>query len=180
MKPKVFSSQAFVLGKKNFSDTDKIITLFTRDYGKVYVIAKGIRKLSSRKRGSVEYFNHIKFSAFSGKNFDILSEVESLTEFAELKSNLRKSTLAYYILELVEKFTREEESPELFDLVLGYLEKVNNQKNLKEIRYDFVYDILVIMGFWQKGKPLKNPDKVIENVLEREIVSKRVGKIILS
>jgi len=60
---KNYSSKGIVLAKRNFSETDRIIVLYTKNLGKISLIAKGVRKLKSRKRGSLEVFNLISFSA---------------------------------------------------------------------------------------------------------------------
>jgi len=52
-----YKAEGIILKRINFSEADKILTIFTKRHGKVRAIAKGVRRLTSRKAGSVELFN---------------------------------------------------------------------------------------------------------------------------
>lgn len=181
MKPKIFSSKAIVLAKQNYSETDRIITFLTFDYGKITVIAKGVRKTKSKK-ASVDVFSKIKFQAARGRNLDILSEAEIINQYSQIRLSLKRSSLAYYYMELINKIAQAEEiNRELYDLTVRYLVNLNDgDGKLKVLRKEFVHDLFVLMGFWRQGMNMNNLDSIVENVLEREITSKRVGEIVLS
>jgi DNA repair protein RecO (recombination protein O) len=180
MVPRRYSSEAVILARRNFSEADRILTVYTKHYGKLTLIAKGVRKPKSRKRGSVEVFSHIKFSAARGKNLDIVTEVEPVDTFEEIRDTLKKASVAYYIVEAVNKLTQEgEENKELFTLLVDYLNKLKASKSLKQLRLNFILKLLTNLGYWPKGKKLENPDEVIEDIIERELNSKRIGRKIL-
>jgi len=67
VKQKTYSSEGIILSRKNYGEADRILTVFSKNYGKVTLLAKGIRKLISKKRGHLEIFSEVKFSAVSGK-----------------------------------------------------------------------------------------------------------------
>ena len=90
MIPRNYSTEAIVLRTRDNKDADKIITLFTRDFGKQTVIAKGIKKLSSRKRGNLEVFNEVKTSVVNTKGMGIITEVQLLNSFENVRSSLQK------------------------------------------------------------------------------------------
>ncbi len=56
------SFEGVVIKKTNFSEADKIVTIFTRDHGKITVLAKGLRRLSSKRSGSLDLFSLVKGS----------------------------------------------------------------------------------------------------------------------
>jgi DNA repair protein RecO (recombination protein O) len=181
MVPRRYSSEAIVLARRNFSEADRILTVYSKHYGKITLIAKGVRKPKSRKRGSIEVFSYIKFSAARGKNLDIVTEVELIDSLKEIRSNLKKTSVAYYFVEAVNKLTKEgEENKPLFYLLADHLKSLKVSKNLKKLRLDFIYRLLVLLGYWPKGKKLEKADEVIEEITERELNSKRVGRRILS
>src|SRR3989344_4382805 len=137
MHPRHYSSEGFVLSRVKYGEADRIITIFSRKYGKISMIAKGVRKLASRKRGALENFSSIKFSAASGKNLDILTEVEIINSYENIRNNLKKVALAYYFSEVIVKITREDEVNEtLFDLLAKYLEILGKDVQLKKLRKD--------------------------------------------
>lgn len=181
MRPRRYSSEAIVLARRNFSEADRILTVVSKHYGKLVLMAKGVRKPESRKRGSIEVFSKIKFSAARGRVFDIVTEVEMLRFYKDIRNDLKKVSLAYYFLEVVDKIIQQEEkNGEIFTLLDDYLLKLESEKKLKKLKDEFVRKILIISGFWPKEKVIKDSDKTLEYVLERKISSARVGKKVLS
>ena len=83
MKIRTYSSEGIILARKNYSEADRILTCFSKSYGKISLLAKGIRKLKSKKRGHLEVFSHIKFSASRGHGMDIITEVETINTFSK-------------------------------------------------------------------------------------------------
>jgi len=151
--------------------------VFTKNHGKKVMIAKGVRRPKSRKRGSLEVFNNIKFSAQTSSGFDYIQEVEVLSSYAEIRKNLKKLALSYYVAEAVGKSTEENEVNEnIYDLLASILKQISENTNLIAIKNDFIYDLLVSLGFWPKGKKLNDLEGFINTVLEKKISSQRVGK----
>lgn len=177
MKPRTYTSEGIILARKNYGEADRILSLFTKSHGRLSFIAKGIRRPKSKKRGHVEVFGYIKFQAASGRGLDIITEVEVIDGFSEVRKNLKKISLAYYFMEVIGRITREnEKNIELFELILETLKKLKKAKLLKKLRLDFVSELLLILGYWPEGKSLPDPDKKLEEVIERQIFSERVGK----
>jgi DNA repair protein RecO (recombination protein O) len=177
MKPRAYTSEGIVLTRRNFGEADRILVLYTKDFGKVSLLAKGIRRPKSRKRGHVEVFNKIKFQAVSGRGLDIITEAEVMEDFAEIRKSLKKISLAYYLMEVVGRITHEgEEKAEVYNLLLESLQKLKSTKMLRKLRLDFITDLLITLGYWPIGVPLNFPDEKLEEVTERAIFSERVGK----
>ncbi len=181
MRSRSYSSEGIILARRNYSEADRIIVIYSRDNGKLGLIAKGVRRTKSRKRGSIEVFSHIRFSAARGKSLDILTEAEIITSFPQIRKNLRKVSVAYYFIEVIGRLTHEEEKNEqLFSLLLKYLKSLQKEKELKKLRMTFVKDVLVLLGYWPRNRTLDNPDSVLEEATERSINSLGVGKKLLS
>ena len=181
MTPKRYSTEGIVLARRNYSEADRILVIYTKNYGKISLIAKGVRKLNSRKRGHLEVFSYLKFSAARGKNLDILTEAEIIDSFPKVREDLKKVAVAYYLMEVAGRTTRDgEPNTEVFGIILEYLKRLKKEEKLRKLRLDFILELLTDIGFWPKGKIMDNPDKVLEEVVEREISSARVGKKLLS
>ncbi len=180
MRPRTYSSEGIVLARRNYSEADRILVIYTKKYGKLSLIAKGVRKLKSRKRGSLQIFSHIKFSAARGKNLDIVTETEIINSFSKVRKDLKKVSVAYFFVETAGRLTRDEvKNVELFNTLIKYLRRLETEAKLKILRLDFIHKLLSLLGFWPKNRPLKNPDAKLEEVVEREMNSVRVGKKIL-
>ena len=181
MRPKRYSSEAIVLARRNFSEADRILTVFSKHYGKIVLLAKGVRKPKSRKRGSIEIFSIFKFSSARGKVFDIVTEVEIIDSFNIIRDDLKKVSLAYFFMEVVDRITQEgEKSTQMYKFINSFMEELISSKNLRKLKNEFIKEILTISGFWPENRQIENPTKTLEYVLERKISSARVGKKVLS
>jgi len=180
MIPHSFTSEGFVLARRNFGEADRIIDVYTKDRGKISLIAKGIRRPGSRKRGHLEIFSKIRFQAVNGKGMEIMTEADTVDDYSVIRKSMRRVALAYYFMEVTGKVVHEGwESRSLFDLLSDSMEELKTAKKLKSLRIAFVTDLLKVLGFWPKDKELRFPDEKLEEVVERQIYSKRVGKIML-
>jgi DNA repair protein RecO (recombination protein O) len=181
MKPHSYTSEGIVLARRNFGEADRILVLYSKSHGKVSLIAKGVRRPKSRKRGHIEVFNKITFQATSGRGIDIMTEAEVIEDFKKIRKNLSRVSLAYYFCEVIGKITHDGESNiEVYNLVVDSLEKLKETKKLKSLRLDFVFKLLTSLGYWPRNKPLLNADQSLEEVIERNLSSMRVGKILSS
>lgn len=71
------------------------------------MLAKGIRKINSRRSGSVELFNFSRLSLSKGRSFYILSEAKAINTFPKIRDDIRKIGVAFYAAELADKFISE-------------------------------------------------------------------------
>jgi DNA repair protein RecO (recombination protein O) len=180
MKPRSYTSEGIVLGRKNYGEADRIISVFSKDHGRISLMAKGIRRPKSKKRGHLEIFSLLNFQAISGHGIDTIIEADIVDDFKEIRKSLPKVSLAYYFMEVVGKITHEsEKNQELFELISESLYRLKLESKLKQLRLDFIQRLLTLMGYWPEGQKLPNADKVLEEVIERQIYSERVGRRVL-
>lgn len=142
-----FKTEGIILKRKDFGEADRILTVFTKRFGKVSVLARGVRKITSRRAGNVELLNRVMMFLHQGKNFYILTEAESINTFEALKNDLTLSTYAYHLIELTDKLAAEnQESLLLYGNLIEVLEKLT--KNPRQI-FIRAYEakILSLMGF---------------------------------
>ena len=101
-----YRDEGIVVRKQNFSEADKILIICTKNNGKITAIAKGARRITSRKVSSTELFVHGLYHFAKGRNMDIITESEILNPFTRLREDLRKASLAFYLTELLDGFTK--------------------------------------------------------------------------
>lgn len=172
-----FKSVGFILKRFNFSEADRLITILTRDYGKIRVLAKGVRKISSKRAPHLEIFNEVKLSFYQGRNFFYLTEVDTLKSFPRLRNNLNKIALAYQMCELVDRMCPEEQKQEdiygLLDKALTYLDHpdINNQKrHFLNINQRFILHLLYKLGFIN-NQDLFEPEEYAQSIMESRLSS---------
>lgn len=146
-----FSTEGFILKRKNFGEADKLITLFTKNHGKVVSVAKGVRKITSRRAGSLELLNHVTVSLHQTKGLPILTEAQALNTFPDLKENLDKISIAFLVLELTDRLFEEgQENRNVFNLLSDTISRIDTARTLleaKKFQTSFQIKLLTEMGY---------------------------------
>lgn len=106
-RERLYRTEGIVLRRSDFGEADRLLVLFTPDYGKLRVLAKGVRKVPSRKAGHVEPFMRSQFLLARGRDLDIVTQVETLDTYQGVRGELERTTFAYYLVELVDAFGEE-------------------------------------------------------------------------
>lgn len=127
-----------------FQDYDKIVWILSPK-GKISAIAKGVRKISSRRAGHIEIFNHNKFSLNEGKSMDSLSEIVAISDYSALKKHF--TFHIFFLTEIIDKITLEDyEAKIIYDLLIKTLDNANLE-NFKSLLVAFEIKLLKILGF---------------------------------
>lgn len=139
-----------VLRARGFSDADKSYTVFTKEFGKLSFIAKGVRKITSKRAGNLDTLNFIKFSFTENKGFRYLVEVTCVDSFSKLKKDIPDFKHLYCLAELLNEFMQEDEpNAGVFELLVFTLSKMKkadeNTKRLLVLNFEF--KILTFLGF---------------------------------
>lgn len=153
------NSEAIVLKKINLGDSDRIYTILTRNFGKISAIAKGVRKITSRRSGSLDSINYIKVFYSEGiSGYKTLHEVEVINSFKNVKKSLERSQIAYYFAELINKSIEEDsEKSEVFGLLKEYLEKLDGESpDLVFLVNKFEYLLMKMLGYEISLEKLKS------------------------
>lgn len=106
-RERTFRSEAIVLKRSDFGEADRLLTLYSREQGKLQAIAKGARKPQSRKTGHVELFMRSNFLFAKGSHLDIITQAELVEAYGPLRLDLVRTTYAAYAVELLDRFTVE-------------------------------------------------------------------------
>ena len=123
--PRTYRCEAIILGYTPLGEADLLVTMFTRDQGKVRAIGKGARRSTSKLVGHLEPLTVVKLSMAHGRSMDIISQAEVVQGFSDLKKDLMAITKGLYLAELVNGFGAEASAnPELFRLMLDTLRAV--------------------------------------------------------
>jgi len=129
----LYRDEAIILRTQKLGEADRIITLLTREHGRVRGVAKGVRRTMSKFGARLEPGSHVDIQLHKGRTFDTITQVEAINNYGEaLTEDYQRWTIASAILETAERFTSQEYEPALqeFQLVVG------GMKALAENRYD--------------------------------------------
>lgn len=145
---RVYRTMAVVLRRHDLGEADRILTLFTRDYGKIKAVAKGARKPQSKKAGHVELFALVDVLLSQGRSLEVVSQVEMREAFPRIREDLIRATYAAHFAELVDAFTEEQdESRAVYELLVAGLNwLVETDDPRREARY-YELHLLEVSGY---------------------------------
>ena len=147
-RSRLYLVDAVVLRRHDLGEADRLLTLFTRESGKLRAVAKGARKPSSRKAGHIELFTHSRLLLAKGRNLDIITQAETIEPFLRMRSDLMRTSYAYYLAELVDRFSEDgDESPLVFRLFLESLRGLSNHGDPELLTRAFELGILALSGY---------------------------------
>lgn len=108
----LYRDDAIVLRAQKLGEADRIITLLTREYGKVRAVAKGVRRTSSKFGARLEPFMHIDVQLNEGRNLDMVTQVDTIGAYAKpICEDYTKYTVGGAILETADRLVSAEHEP---------------------------------------------------------------------
>jgi DNA repair protein RecO (recombination protein O) len=148
-QPRSFRTEAVVLRHANWGEADRILTLYTREHGKLRAIAKGARKIRSRKAGHLEPFTHITLQLARSRELAIVTQVETIDSYLPLRDDLTRTGYASYVMELLDRFTYEQEggNPSLFNLLTDTLARLCGTAEVWAVVRYYEMRLLDFLGF---------------------------------
>jgi len=170
--------EGIIIKRKNYGESDRIVSMFTREFGKYTFVAKGVRKITSHRSAHIELLNHSKITLYKSYAYPILTEASVVDDFSVIKNDLTNVGFAYHICELVEGLCAEgQENEEIFMLLKGVLLDLPKTKNKASLIHNFEITLLTLLGFWrgnQASSSTLDTKDFVENILERRLKSKRI------
>lgn len=143
-----YKDLAVVLKRKNFGEADSLVTVFSKNHGKLKILAKGSRKIKSRFMGHIEPFSLVKISVVSGRSFEILTGSQVHESFRKLKEDLKNLPLGNLILEVTDFVSCEKQSsPQVFNLLSKTLSSNLWHKDPETLVLFFFVNLLKLLGF---------------------------------
>jgi DNA repair protein RecO (recombination protein O) len=144
-----FRVEAVVLRHHDYGEADRLLTLYTRQLGKTRVLAKGARKIASRKAGHIEPFTQVKLQLARGRDMLLVTQADTVDAYLPLREDLILTSQASYVLELLDRFTYvdDTENPSTFRLLTDTLARLaSNDDPWLVIRY-YEMRLLDYLGF---------------------------------
>lgn len=146
----LFSTHAIVTRSLNYGESDKIITFFTRDFGKLKGIAKGARRSKKRFQNVLGLFSHLRLIFFDREGMGLV-RIESgdlLNAFPKIRENLKRIYYGNYYLELINEMAGEREAnPLAFNLLLSFLSELDATDPEEERLRMFEIRMLSLFGY---------------------------------
>ena len=166
-------TKAIILRREPFNENDSRVFVYTENFGKLNLVARGTQKLSSKLASHIEPLNLCEAMIVKGKNYDYLGSIISENIFIEIKNNYRKVEAAGETVKIFNEIIKENEADKnIFELLKKFL-TVLNDKEVKDyfvfkiLKSTFILKLIFLLGYNplladEKEKKIKAPHKIIE------------------
>ncbi len=125
----IIKTHAIVLKSDNYRETSKLVTLFTKDFGKIKCLAKGVRDTKTKWGGVLLPMCCLNIVLYfkENKTLHLLSNAEHLKLYMDLYSNFEKTKIGYSMVELISRTSADQHpNQDLFELLMSSLDALNN------------------------------------------------------
>ena len=146
----IVTTEAIVLKSFDFRETSRIATFFTRDFGKVKGVLKGIRKDPRKFGSSVDRFtlNDIVYYQYRNSDIHLVSHCDMKDYYTGIRGHLKKMTAAHYAMELIDTVMPvEQQNAEIYQLLREYLITLQTAADISKIVHMFQIKVLLMSGF---------------------------------
>ncbi len=145
----LYNVEAIVVRTMDYGEGNKILTLFTKEYGRQSVMARGAKKFKSRLTAVSQLFTHGQFAYFRSGGMGTLNHGEIIAAHHRLRENLEMSAYSAYISELVFRLTEEDQAGDayLFEQLRAAFDAIEEQKDIRIIVHLFEMKILMLSGY---------------------------------
>ncbi len=148
VRERLYRLEAIVLRRADLGEADRLLTVYTPFEGKLRLLAKGVRKPTSRKAGHLEPFTLSRLLVARGRSLDLINQAETIEPFLPLRGDLMRTSYAYYFAELVDRFSEEEiENPPLFSLLFKALRWLGESEDPAWLARYFEIRLLDCVGY---------------------------------
>lgn len=111
-------TEGIVLNEIRYRDTSKILNIYTKEFGKISIMARGAYNPKSKLMAHTQCFSHNEYRLRKGRNFYYINDASVIDPFYNIRQNMERFIYGFYILELINKSTPEEEENQVLFLLL--------------------------------------------------------------
>ena len=143
---KIIKTNCIVLKKKEMKEADLLVTLFSKEYGKIMATAYGIRKSKKRNIVSLNPLNEVEITLLQKNNFYVVKDVEIIKNFKNILKNIEKLEISLYVLDSIDKiYYITDENGDFFDKLLEILSFIDILPYMKR-----GYKYYVVLSFLRR------------------------------
>ena len=147
-----YRTSGFILKKVDRGEVDQLFTIYTKDFGRLEILGKAIRRIKSKLKGGLELFYLSEIEFIQGKAYKTLTDAILIENFPILRKDLERLPIAYRISEVLDNLIKGQEADEkIWNLLNETFQKLNNQQltinNQQLLYYYFLWNFLSILGY---------------------------------
>ncbi|AQQ52971.1 DNA repair protein RecO [Planococcus lenghuensis] len=139
--------EGIVIRTRPYGETNKIVTLFTREAGKITCMARGAKKPASRLASVTQPFTHGTYSVYKGKGMGTLQNGDRLESFRHMREDILATAYVSYITELIDRLTEQDEpQPIIYEILYQALRAIEEEYDPEAIALFVEWKMLPVAG----------------------------------
>lgn len=167
---RTLETEGFVLRRRVLRGQDSAYTLFTADLGKLRVIAKGVKKITSKRAPHLQTGNYVVFLLTHSNEQYYLQDTKLKSGFLSLKDSRLKLEQIYLFLFVLDRLLAENQpEAEIFNLTRSFFVTLGKQQKEESIVYTYLNDLLRILGYLSQPVEKEEVLQVIEKQINEKI-----------
>jgi DNA repair protein RecO (recombination protein O) len=144
----MIKTEAIVLKAADLGEADRLLTTYTKEFGKIQIAARGIKKAESKLRYHLEPLSYIFLILVNGKNLKIVKDAVSKDQFLSMRKDLERMEVAYKIVDLINELIVGEEKDEgIWNLTLQTFKNLNVEDKTIDVVKNFQDNLLRLLGY---------------------------------
>ncbi|MDQ2651226.1 MAG: DNA repair protein RecO [Actinomycetota bacterium] len=152
----LYRDDGIVLRTHKLAESDRIVSILTRQHGKVRAVAKGVRKTKSKFGARLEPPTHLALQFYEGRELDIVTQAETIDHFRSIRDDLDRLTRGVSMLEAADQLLLDREpNPAMYQMLVGALRALAGNSGP-----------LVVAGFFLKVLALEGYGATVEACVE--------------
>ena len=145
---RLYRCDAIVLGRMDLGEADRILTLYSRQFGKLRVIAKGARRPLSRLGPHLEYFSRARLMLVRGRELDVVTGAETEDAHLAIRDDLDAFGHASHMVEILTRMTEDrQENVAVFDLLASSLRLLADGLDPFHVTRHYELALLMLLGY---------------------------------
>lgn len=143
----IINTEGIVLGEVNYSESSKILKVFTKDYGLISIMSKGCRNLKSKLRGVSNKLSYARFSFnYKKDGISTLISADTINTLRNIMTDINRISYTSYLLDLTEQVYKHSQEEEIYPLLISILLKINDGYDYEALTAIYELKLLDYLG----------------------------------
>lgn len=168
---RLIKTDALVLRKRSLMGTDIILSFFSKDFGKVFAIAKGVKKITSKRAAHTQTGNLVTIELYAKSETFYLQNTNIISAFSQIKNNQEKVNYLYQFLFVIDRILPEQQpEQEIYTIAVKFLIYLSKSKIISPDHFaSYLHDIIRVLGYGTQETSLPDILRKIEEIIHEKI-----------
>lgn len=143
----IIKTEGIIIGETNYSESSKILKVYTKDYGLISIMSKGCRNIKNKLRGVSNKLVYANFQFYYKKNgISTLISADVIDTLRNILIDIDRISYVSYLLDLTEQVYKHSNSEELYPLLISTIKKINEELDSEVLTYIYELKVLEYLG----------------------------------